>query len=258
MMLLDTIPVWVLISMVACGVLASIETGYRIGRYRAGCLKHEAEAPVGTIVGAILGLLAFILAFTFGMAATQFEARREMVVEEANAIGTAYLRASLLSDGQSALARRLLGEYADVRIEIIQKRNIEESIAKSAALHRQLWREAEAASRLEPGSVPVGLFTEAINALIDEHSKRIQVGLRNRLPPLLWGVLLLLTFSAMAGVGYHEGLFKSLRSPVTFALIASFSIIIGLIVDLDTPQDGMLVVSQEAMIQLREFMRATP
>lgn len=256
MMLLDSIPVWLLIGVVACGVLLSIEIGYRVGRYRAASPKHEVEAPVGTIVGAILGLLAFILAFTFGMAANQFEARREMVVEEANAIGTAYLRANLLPDDQSTKVQQLITQYVDVRLEIVERRNVEEALAKSDGLHRQLWREVETASRLQPGSVPVGLFTEAVNSVIDEHAKRIQVGLRNRLPPLLWIVLLMLTFLAMAGVGYQGGLIKSIRSPATFVLIVSFSIIIGLIADLDTPQDGALVVSQEALVKLREFMQS--
>lgn len=258
MILLDSIPLWLLVGTVACGVLVAIELGYRMGRYRASRPNHEVEAPVGAIVGAILGLLAFILAFTFSLAATQFEARREMVVEEANAIGTAFLRAGLLPEPQSVDVRRLLSDYVDVRLDIIEKRNIDEVLRKSDASHRALWREAVTASNQQNSSVPVGLFTEAVNGVIDAHAKRIQVGLRNRLPPLLWWVLLLLTFFSMAGVGYHEGLSKSPRSPATWILVISFSIIIGLIADLDTPQDGILVVSQEAIVQLREFMRATP
>lgn len=80
---IDAIPLGLLIGCIALGVIAAIEMGYRIGRYRARMSSHEVEAPVGTMVGATLGLLAFILAFTFGLAATQFQERREMVVEEA-------------------------------------------------------------------------------------------------------------------------------------------------------------------------------
>jgi CDP-diglyceride synthetase len=258
MILLDSIPLWLLVVSVALSVWVAIELGYRVGRTRAGHPIHEAEAPVGTIVGAILGLLAFFLAFTFSLAATQFEARREMVVEEANAIGTTFLRAGFLPCSQATEVRRLLDKYVDVRLDVIKERDLEKVISLSDDLHRQLWSEAENAGNLQNDSVTVGLFVESLNALIDVHSKRIQIGLRNRLPPLLWGVLFLLTFFAMAGVGYQKGLFKSLRSPATFIMIVCFSIIIGLIADLDTPQDGFLVVSQEAILKLQEYIRATP
>ncbi len=251
---IDILPLWLLIVCIALGVIAAIEVGYRIGRCRARMSTHEVEAPVGTMVGATLGLLAFILAFTFGLAATQFEARREMVVEEANAIGTTFLRAGMLPKSQTAEVRSLLKEYVDIRLEVVKSLDIEQTLQRSDQLHRQLWQHAETAGHLQKDSIPVGLFIESLNELIDVHAKRIQVGLRNRLPILLWGTLLILTVFAMAGVGYHEGLFKSVRSPAIFILVISFSIIIALIADLDRPQEGVMKVSQEAMLQLQGFI----
>jgi len=80
------------------GVLLSVEGGYRLGRFRRKCSEQEKEAPVGAMVGATLGLFALLLAFTFGFAAARFDARRQVLLDEANAIGTTYLRAELLSD----------------------------------------------------------------------------------------------------------------------------------------------------------------
>ena len=94
----------------------ALEGGYRLGRWRHDRPAEEKETPVGAMVGSILGLLAFLLAFTFGMAATRFEARRQAVLDEANAIGTTYLRARLLPEPQRTESAKLLREYVDVRI----------------------------------------------------------------------------------------------------------------------------------------------
>src|ERR1700720_1526300 len=104
--LMDYLPLWGLFAASVFVVGLSIECGHRLGHYRRRSSEEEKEAPVGAIVGATLGLLAFILAFTFGLAASRFDARRQIVVEEANAIGTTYLRAGLLAeDGRSVRIR---------------------------------------------------------------------------------------------------------------------------------------------------------
>jgi hypothetical protein len=93
---LDVVPLWLLF-VAACAFSGlALEGGYRLGRWRHARTKDEKETPVGTMVGSVLALFAFLLAFTFGMAASCFEARRQAVLEESNAIGTTYLRARLL------------------------------------------------------------------------------------------------------------------------------------------------------------------
>src|ERR1041385_3910873 len=107
---LDALPLWGLFIVILLVVLISVEFGYRLGRYRRSRREQEKEAPVGTMVGATLGLLAFILAFTFGLAANRFDIRRELLLDEANAIGTTYLRAGMLPErGQQV--RDLLRAY---------------------------------------------------------------------------------------------------------------------------------------------------
>ncbi len=93
---LDYLPVWGLFGATVVVVLLAIEGGHRLGQFRRRRSEEEKEAPVVGIVGATLGLLGFVLAFTFGLAASRFNDRRQIVVEEANAIGTTYLRAGLL------------------------------------------------------------------------------------------------------------------------------------------------------------------
>ena len=95
---LDALPLWALFIFILVVVLLSVEGGYRLGKYRRSRREEEKEAPLGTMVGATLGLLAFILAFTFGLAAARFDSRRQVLLDEANAIGTTYLRAGMLPE----------------------------------------------------------------------------------------------------------------------------------------------------------------
>ncbi len=256
--LMDALPLWGMFGATVIVVLLSIEGGYRVGRYRHRRSEDEKEAAVGAIVGATLGLLAFILAFTFGLASSRFNARREIVVEEANAIGTTYLRAGLLPNNRDAKIRKLLGEYVDARLEVVQTGNVVKVLRRSDELHRQLWKEAEAVGQEHPDSIVVGLFIQSLNETIDVHSKRVLVGLQNRLPGALWATLYLITMLTMAGVGYHEGLTNSRRSLSIVVLVLTFSSIMTLVADLDRPRDGFMTVSQQAMIDLSKMMSDAP
>src|SRR6478736_1341916 len=113
---LDQLPLWGLFLTIVVLVLAAIEGGYRLGSYRHRQEGREKEAPVGAMVGATLGLLAFMLAFTFGMAASRFDTRKQLVLDEANAIGTTYLRAAMLPEKRDEV-RDLLRSYVDARLE---------------------------------------------------------------------------------------------------------------------------------------------
>jgi hypothetical protein len=255
---MDALPLWGLFAATVVVVLLSIEVGYRLGQYRRRRSEEEKEGPVGAIVGATLGLLAFMLAFTFGLAASRFDARRQIVVEDANAIGTTYLRAGLLPDGRAATIRKLLGEYVDTRLQAADTGNIDKALQRSDDLHRALWKEAEAVGQKHPNSIVVGLFIQSLNETIDIHAKRIQVAVRSRIPGVLWGALYLVAILTMSGVGYHGGLTKSKRSLAIVVLVMTFSAIMWLVADLDRPQEGVLKVSQQAMIEVRNMMKDAP
>jgi hypothetical protein len=252
--LMDALPLWGLFWVTAAVIWVSIEAGYWLGRYRRRSAEGEKKAPVGAIVGATLGLLGFILAFTFGLAASRFDARRKIVVEEANAIGTTYLRAGLLPDGRGGKSRELLREYVDVRLEAAQSGDVEKVLRRSDELHRGLWQEAEAVGKQYPNSIVVGLFIQALNETIDIHATRVLVSIQSRIPGLLWGVLYLVTSLTMAGVGYFGGLANSRRSLAIAVLVLTFSAIIALVADLDRPREGLLTVSQSTLVDLRSMM----
>jgi len=105
---IDVLPLWALFVSILIVVLLSVECDYRLGKYRRSRHEEEKEAPLGTMVGAMLGLLAFILAFTFGLAAARFDTRRQVLLDEANAIGTTYVRAGIMLPEQGEKIRALL------------------------------------------------------------------------------------------------------------------------------------------------------
>lgn len=246
---LDAIPLWSVGLFTILVALASFEAGFQIGRRKRG----EDEGALGTVVGAGMGLLAFFLAFTFGIAATRFEARRQLVLDEANAIGTAYLRAELVADPQGSEIQKLLREYVDVRIQGAQAGGLDAAIARSEELHRELWAEATALSRSDPHSIIAGLLIESLNEVIDLHEMRITVGVRSRIPERVWDTLYVLTALAMLAMGYHAGR-SGERSPSVVPLALAFSAVILVVTDLDRPQEGALRVSQQALIDTRESM----
>lgn len=252
---LDFVPVWLL--FVAACVLTglALEGGYRLGRARHARGSGEKEAPIGAMVGSILALFAFMLAFTFGMAASRFEARRQAVLDEANSIGTTYLRTQLLPEKQRKESERLLREYVDVRVSALRDGKVEYAITRSEELHVLLWAEAVRASEAQPGPM-TSLYIQSLNQTIDLHSSRIQVGLRSRIPMSIWGGLTALALLSMASVGYQAGLSATRRSPAMLGLILAFSGVLFLIVDLDRPREGFLTVSQQAMIDLQTSMGA--
>jgi hypothetical protein len=250
--LLDDLPLWGLFVATVAAVVASVEGGYRLGKYRRLRSDQEKDAPVGAIVAATLGLLAFMLAFTFGLAATRFDARRMVVLEESNAIGTAYLRAGLLPKPHGAEIRKLFREYVDVRLQAVKSGATDEAISKSTDLQHALWSQATQAADKDPRSVMSGIFIQSLNEVIDLHSKRVMFALHNRIPEMVWLALYFIAILAMTALGYQEGLSGSRRSLAVLALALTFSAVLLLIADLDRPQEGFLRVSQRAMMDLQK------
>jgi hypothetical protein len=252
---LDRVPLWALFLLVCALSGTGLEGGYRLGRWRHARTAEEKEAPVGAMVGTILGLLAFMLAFTFGLAASRFEARRQAVLEEANAIGTAHLRTQLLPEPQRGESGRLLRQYVDARLLATEEGRMAEGIARSEELHLLLWAAAVTAAERQPGPI-TGLYIQSLNEMIDLHARRVQVGLRSRIPVGIWTGLLTLTLLGMASVGYHSGLAATRRSPAMLGLVLALAGVLYLIADLDRGHEGLLKVGQQAMIDVQRSMGA--
>jgi hypothetical protein len=250
---LDALPLWALFIFILLVVLLSVEFGYRLGKYRRSRREEEKEAPLGTMVGATLGLLAFILAFTFGLAASRFDNRRQVLLDEANAIGTTYLRAGMLPERGEQI-RGLLRDYVSVRLDAVRSGYVAEGISRSEDIQQKVWTEAETVGNKNPNSIVVGLFVQSLNEMIDLHAKRVQVGMRSRIPSAIWLGLFAVASLSLATMGYHAGLSGTRRSLAILAVAVTFSVVIELIADLDRPLEGVLRVSQQALVDLQRSM----
>ena len=250
---LDALPLWGFFIAVLFLVLLSLEGGYRVAQYRRRRSLQETEAPVGAMVGATLGLLAFMLAFTFGYAAERFDLRRQLLLDEANAIGTTYLRSGMLPERREEI-RKLLRDYVDTRLDAVKSNQIAEGIRRSEQLQDQLWAQTVTLAERNPTSIVVGLFVTSLNEVIDLHAKRVTAGLRNRIPGTIWAALLTIATLSLGAMGYHSGLVGTTRSLAILVVAVTFSAVIALIADLDRPQEGSLTVSQQALIDVRQSM----
>jgi hypothetical protein len=203
------------------------------------------------MVASTLGLVALVLGFTFSLASNRFDARRAAVLEEANAIGTTYLRSQLLPDPERQEVTRLLKEYVAIRIEATQPGRTEAALARSEEIHELVWQQAISAAAKDNHSITTGIFIQSLNDVIDLHAKRVQVGIRSRIPLVIWVGLLGMSILGIASVGYQAALAATRRSPAMVALVVAFAVVLFFITDLDRGQEGLLRVSQQAMSDLQ-------
>jgi hypothetical protein len=249
---MDAVPIPVFFFLTLVLGFTSVELGRWIGKRRPPD-GGEPEAPVGAAVAATLGLLAFTLGLTFSMAASRFDARKQLVVADANAIGTTYLRTSLLPEPQASRFRQILRDYTDMRVDAaLHAEDFQKALAGSEALQSQLWRETADYAAKNPNAV-TALFVDAVNHMIDVHGLRL-AAVRSRTPGAIWAFLFLTAAVGLLSIGYHAGLSGARRSVAATALVLAFSGIIMLIGDLDRPDRGFLVISQQPMIDLQASM----
>jgi hypothetical protein len=250
--LLDFLPLWAFFAATCLFSGLALEAGYRLGgRRRRSAPDHDG--PVAAIVASVLALFAFLLAFTFSSAAARYEARRQAVLEEANSIGTTWLRAQMLQEPQRANSLKLLREYVDVRVTGIRGGRVEETIARSEAIQSELWKEAKAEAAARPTPV-TAMYVQSLNQMIDVHSVRVQVGITNRIPVTIWVGLFAISFLGMTSVGYQAGVSGARRTPALVPLVLSFAIVMFLIADLDRPGAGYIQVNQHALTSLQASM----
>ena len=249
---LDQFPLWAAFVSTAAVFLLAVEVGFRIGSYRRSRREDDQKSQVGSVMAASLGLLAFFLAFTFGIASSRFDDRKKLVLEEANTIGTTYLRADLLPEPHRTEIQTLLREYVELRAGAVGAgfETIQRGIARSEELHQLLWAQAVALAEKNASPVVTALFIQSLNAVIDLHTARVTVGLRNRIPASIWVTLYFVAFLSMAVMGYHAGLTGTRSLAANLALVCAFSAVMVLITDLERVDQKLFNVSQQAMIDL--------
>jgi hypothetical protein len=240
-------------------MLVCFEVGRRIGLARRA--KHPDESPEGVriIDGAILGLLGLSLAFTFSGASERLMLRRAQIVDEANAIGTAYLRIDLLPEPDQPAIRDLFRRYLEARVEVFDKianrAASNAALARSAALQHEIWSRGVVATRnaTHPGAF---LVLPALNQMIDITTTRTMAA-RTHAPTIVIVLLVVLSLLGATLSGYAMSI-QAKRNPlhiIAFALAISATVYV--VLDLEFPRVGLITLksADQAMVQLRDLMK---
>jgi hypothetical protein len=250
----SNVPVWIVFVFTIAVCVVALEVGVWLATHT---LRHksegEPEAPLGSLVGAMLGLLAFMLAFTFGIAAERFDTRKQLVLDEANAIQTAYLRASLMPSAHGEEVRRLLKDYAEMRLETTFADYLA-MLDDSEKIQRQLWAQVELVAKQDVDSELRSLFTASINDLINVHQSRRTFRLEYQIPGMVWVVLYMLTALTMVSVGYQVRMSGTRRLRGMPVMVTAFALVILMIADLDTPGRGFLNVTRAPIADVLQMM----
>jgi hypothetical protein len=241
------------------GMLLFLEIGRRCGVRRIAKYPEEARVEIGAVEGAVYGLLSLLVAFTFNGAASRFDARRHLIVEETNAIGTAYLRLDLLlTDAQPAL-RENFRRYVEVRLAVYRKlpdlAAAKAELVRSIKLQGAIWTQAvDAVRRADSSGVNV-LVLSSLNEMIDITTTRTVAAQTH--PPLAIFVMLFglaLASALLAGYGMAASKARHWVFMVGFAAVVAIAVFVT--IDLEFPRFGLIRIDSvdRILVELRESM----
>lgn len=248
--LFDMLPIWAIALFILTLILLSALSGVKFVQWRGNRVKED-DGHLNTVVGANLALLAFILAFTFGLSTTRFDARKLFLMEEVNAIETAWLRAALVGEPYKSSVRDLLKEYVGLRIVIAENPDkVREAIKRSSNIQKEIWKNVTSLIDQNPTPSPIhSLFVSSINEVFDSQTKRITVTLTYRIPAMIWATLFMLTIFSMFTVGYLFGKMEHINWYMILALSLAFTAVILVIIDLDSSY-GTININHQPMYNL--------
>ena len=234
-------------------VLIPILLGQRYGQYRKKKSEEVQHAPVGSVVGAAFGLLAFMLAITFQIAANRYDARKQLLLEEVTNIRTAYLRAGLIPEPYRSNTKKLLVEYVDLRVDFVKDLSkLDLGLSRSQQILDSLWKYTEALAEQDRSSEVYALYTTSVNDMVDSYNQRIAVALQYRIPGAVLFVLFIISFISMFVLGYQFGISGKGNLRLIILLSFIFAIVMFLILALDQPDKGLATISQKPMFTLQQ------
>lgn len=253
--LLDSVPIVGVFLLFALITLACYEAGFRIGRWWQNRMPGEQEGPTDMLVGSLLALMAFMLAVTMGMAADRFDARRGNVLAEANAIGAAYLQADYLPDPEAGQMKELIREYLPVRVVTTSDTSVVQANAvRSQELIGEMWAIHAAVARSGHSPDLMSTLGGSLTELVAVGETRVVAGLYARVPETILLLLLIGSALSLGMVGYNAGLAGKRSILSAIVMVVALGVVLTLVVDLDRPQDGLIKVSQQALLDVQRWI----
>jgi hypothetical protein len=239
------------VSLVTLWLSAQIGLFFR-GRLRP--LEEDEQRDLGVVLGATLTLLGLLIAFSFSMATGRYDQRKNREEEEANAIGTEYVRSDLLSAADSAKVRELLRSYLDERVlfyKTSDERRLGQINTNTARLQNELWSIVQAAAAERPAPT-VALAVSGMNDVLNAQGYT-QAALWNRIPVEAWILMAAISSFCNLLVGYSA---RRKRTFPFFILPLGLSISFLLIADIDCPRGGLIRVSPRNLVSLSQSLHA--
>jgi len=234
-------------------VLIPIYIGQRYGIYRKKKSENLQNASVGSVVAAAFGLLAFMLAFTFQIAAGRYEARKELLLEEVTNIRTTWLRAGVVPEPFRSDTRKLLLEYVDLRVDLSNDPSkLSSAMSRSQQILDKFWESVEILAERDRSSEMYSLFTSSVNDLVDNYNHRITMTFEYRIPPAILWVLFIIAFLSMLALGYQFGISGKGSFRINLLLAIVFALVMFLILALDRPETGLAKLNQKPMFTLQK------
>ena len=253
-------PSVLIVSVLFVVLVIGMELGHRLGRRAQKSIVEPTKSQINAIQASMLALLALVLGFTFSLSLQRFDGRATAVVDEANAIGTMYLRTYLLPDSIRAETQELAREYVDYRLKagVIALNEADERlsvIGKSDARLGELWRLTAKAAREDGGPVTSGMFMASLNETIDAFGSRDAI-IKRHVPESV--ILLLFATFILTDVviGYANGAEDRRPSIAAYVLALLIALLVFIIIDLDRPRRGLIQVPQESITTTHEWITA--
>lgn len=230
------------------------EIGFRGGRRAAEGMSERTRTQVSVIEGSLIGVVGLLLGFTMSMAVSRYEARKQLVLDEANAIGTSWLRTQILTTPDSVEIAKLLRDYVDTRL---QYSDSDEDLGHLTAARRRaqqlqtaFWGRAISYNQRDPAPYRSGMLLQSLNQVIDLEASR-WMAFFNHVPAAVIFVDAAVAWFAALLVGYAYGI-EGKRQVFSMCLLPiAIAIVLGVIIDLDRPRQGLIHVSQQPMVDLQ-------
>jgi hypothetical protein len=243
---------FVLYPLIIVLIAGAMEVGAWIGQ-RSRSINDDAP-DIATLTGASLGLLALLLAFSFSLALSRYEARYHWVLQEANAIGSTANFALMLPEPAQKPILALLRDYTAVRIGLgvpDDRAKLARDVARSVELQNRLWQQAVAVTAEAPQSLPTYRFVASLNEMNNIHESRL-TALHYRVPVAVTFLLVLVAMVATGFTGYYAGTRGTHGRVATLVMSLTIAVVIMLVVDLDRPERGLIQVPVLPLIDVQQ------
>jgi hypothetical protein len=248
-----------LVAVLMVVMTVTAEIGFRLGRRWHPRTDDARRGHLASVMGSLLGLLALLLSFTFAMSANRYDTRRQMVMSEANALGTLYLQSSVLPDAPRKAFKQILRQYVAFRAQAALLRHdasakeTAQAIAQAEDLQDQMLNVIKTSAELEPPAKSTDAMLRGLIEAVSVYRSRV-FALESRVPDSIIWLILAGSATAMAAVGLSGGLENHRGVPARVILSVLLCGTIYVVLDLDRPHEGLIKISQTPILHLSQIL----